>query len=94
MAEINIDKLNYSQKDKEFVSYKKYFGEMVLDKKEIEKRIKLAEELEEVFVYLFSVVENTQAIDKNQLLFLIYTMYTDDIRIQKPYRIVIRQQIP
>lgn len=77
MAEINIDKLNYSQKDKEFVSYKKYFGEMVLDKKEIEKRIKLAEELEEVFVYLFSVVENTQAIDKSQLLFLIYTMYTD-----------------
>lgn len=77
MAEINIDKLNYSQKDKEFVSYKKYFGEMVLDKKEIEKRIKLAEKLEEVFVYLFSVVENTQTIDKSQLLFLIYTMYTD-----------------
>ena len=76
MAEIKIDKLNYSKKGKEIVSYQQYFGEMALDKEEIDKRIKLAEDLEEVFVYLFSVVENAETVDKARLFATVYVMYT------------------
>ena len=55
MALSKKDKLNNLS-----MSYEQYFGEMALDEQEINERISLAQELEDVFLGLFLEVDITQ----------------------------------
>lgn len=74
------------------ISYEKYFGEMEgLPKEEIEKRIDMAEEMEVIFMYVFTTIKadikagNTPSIDF--LVGMLAIRYLDLVRKQKEYEL-------
>lgn len=81
MTKLKIDELNTLSKSK-VIDYRKYFGEMGFPDKETKKRIKMAEELEEVFLYLFWFVEESltqQEVINQQKLFADILKRVDEV---------------
>lgn len=62
---------------KRSIPYKKYFDEMEISEEEKEKRIKLAEKLELVFMYLFYLIANSEYENREMLCVMIADMYSD-----------------
>lgn len=77
-----IDELN-------IISYKQYFGEMELSEEEKQIRVDMAEEMEVIFLYLFTVIladlRIRNEINPEYLYGLLETRYLDVVRNQKEH---------
>lgn len=65
MAMLKIDELNVNRKSsvKRAIPYRTYFGEMDLTEEEKDKRIELAKVIEQVFLFLFTVLAVEKAVE-------------------------------
>lgn len=66
MAVMAYDELNnreYARPTNKAIPYEQYFGEMDLDEEEIEERIAMAEDLEDVFKFLFAIIAASKALE-------------------------------
>lgn len=72
------DELNAPEKNNRSVPFDIYFGEMELTKEQKEKRIAVAEELDELMLFLFALIANmleTDSIDRNYILVQVNQRY-------------------
>lgn len=78
-----FDELNEPVRYSRSIPFETYFGEMELTKKQKEKRIAVAEELDELMLFLFALIASmleTDSLDKNYILIQVNQRYLHIVR--------------
>lgn len=76
MATLRTDELNIFSSDerKRSIPYRQYFGEMYLEPEEKEKRIKMANDLDDVFLFLFAMIYSFGGVGEGLSYSVLYEM--------------------